>query len=76
MLQLLFICILQIILFGFFGGLFIVPLNATIQFFADDRYIGKILAGNNFIQNIFMILFLTFFYTICLFGLKYYKHYL
>jgi len=48
------------ILFGFFGGLFIVPLNATIQFFADDKYIGKILAGNNFIQNIVMISFLLF----------------
>ena len=48
------------ILFGVFGGLFIVPLNATIQFFAEDKYIGKILAGNNFIQNIIMILFLFF----------------
>ncbi len=44
--------------FGFFGGLLIVPLNATIQFFAPSKDTGKILAGNNFIQNIAMIAFL------------------
>ncbi|HBO39031.1 MAG TPA: acyl-[ACP]--phospholipid O-acyltransferase [Pasteurellaceae bacterium] len=44
--------------FGFFGGLFIVPLNATIQFFAPQATSGKIMAGNNFLQNIFMVAFL------------------
>ncbi len=44
--------------FGFFGGLFIVPLNATIQYFAPEKISGKIMAGNNFIQNIFMVIFL------------------
>ncbi len=44
--------------FGFFGGLLIVPLNSTIQFFAPKKDMGKILAGNNFMQNISMILFL------------------
>ncbi len=44
--------------FGLFGGLFIVPLNATIQFFAPEAKMGKIIAGNNFIQNIAMIGFL------------------
>jgi len=47
------------LLFGFFGGLFIVPLNATIQFFAAPAQLGTILAGNNFIQNIIMVLFLV-----------------
>ncbi len=42
-------------LFGFFGGLFIVPLNALIQFFAHDDEMGTIMAGNNFIQNVVMI---------------------
>ncbi|MEA3491795.1 MAG: acyl-[ACP]--phospholipid O-acyltransferase [Campylobacterota bacterium] len=46
------------IAFGFFGGLFIVPLNASIQYFAKSSQLGMILAGNNFIQNIIMILFL------------------
>lgn len=44
--------------FGLFGGLFIVPLNATIQYFAPEKTSGKIMAGNNFIQNIFMVAFL------------------
>ncbi len=46
--------------FGFFGGLFIVPLNALIQFLAPQKYLGTILAGNNFVQNISMIGFLIF----------------
>ena len=44
--------------FGFFGGLFIVPLNATIQYFAPETESGKIMAGNNFLQNVFMVAFL------------------
>ncbi|MDD5405516.1 MAG: acyl-[ACP]--phospholipid O-acyltransferase [Sulfurovaceae bacterium] len=48
------------LLFGFFGGFFIVPLNALIQFLSPQKQLGVILAGNNFIQNIFMILFLFF----------------
>ncbi|MBF0752568.1 MULTISPECIES: acyl-[ACP]--phospholipid O-acyltransferase [unclassified Pasteurella] len=44
--------------FGFFGGLFIVPLNSTIQYFAPEKISGKIMAGNNFIQNVFMVGFL------------------
>jgi acyl-[acyl-carrier-protein]-phospholipid O-acyltransferase/long-chain-fatty-acid--[acyl-carrier-protein] ligase len=47
------------ILFGFFGGLFIVPLNASIQYFAKAPQLGTVLAGNNFIQNIVMVLFLV-----------------
>ncbi|WP_300365269.1 acyl-[ACP]--phospholipid O-acyltransferase [Hydrogenimonas sp.] len=45
--------------FGFFGGLVIVPFNATIQYLAPDHKMGTILAGNNFIQNIAMVLFLV-----------------
>lgn len=44
--------------FGFFGGLFIVPLNATIQFFAPEKTSGRIMAGNNFVQNVLMVAFL------------------
>ncbi len=46
------------LLFGFFGGLVIVPLNASIQYFAKEKELGTILAGNNFIQNSVMVLFL------------------
>ncbi|WP_373778900.1 acyl-[ACP]--phospholipid O-acyltransferase [Glaesserella sp.] len=45
-------------LFGVFGGMFIVPLNATIQFFAPEKSSGKIMAGNNFVQNVSMVVFL------------------
>jgi len=45
-------------LFGFFAGLFIVPLNALIQFNAAKDELGLVIAGNNFIQNVFMTFFL------------------
>jgi len=44
--------------YGFFGGLFVVPLNALIQFNASDSDLGTILAGNNFVQNVCMLTFL------------------
>jgi acyl-[acyl-carrier-protein]-phospholipid O-acyltransferase/long-chain-fatty-acid--[acyl-carrier-protein] ligase len=44
--------------FGFFAGLFIVPLNAIIQFSSPNHMLGKILAGNNLVQNISMFTFL------------------
>ena len=46
-------------LFGVCGGFLLVPLNATIQYLAPEKQMGKIIAGNNFIQNIFMIAFLV-----------------
>ena len=51
-------------LFGLFSGFIMVPLNARIQFLSPRVHLGTILAGNNFIQNIFMFSFLmltTFF---------------
>lgn len=48
------------LIFGISGAFFIVPLNALIQFNAKEKELGKVLAGNNFIQNIFMFLFLAF----------------
>jgi acyl-[acyl-carrier-protein]-phospholipid O-acyltransferase/long-chain-fatty-acid--[acyl-carrier-protein] ligase len=44
---------------GFFGSIFIIPLNALIQFNAKENELGTVLAGNNFIQNICMLLFLS-----------------
>ena len=49
---------MTILSFGFFAGLFIVPLNAIIQFESPHKILGKILAGNNFMQNVSMFLFL------------------
>ncbi len=46
----------SIFLFGYGAGLFIVPLNSLIQIEADEKNLGKILAGNNLVQNFIMFL--------------------
>ncbi|WP_110686577.1 acyl-[ACP]--phospholipid O-acyltransferase [Salinicola aestuarinus] len=43
---------------GLMGGLFIVPLNALIQFHAREGELGRVLAANNWIQNLAMLGFL------------------
>lgn len=43
---------------GFMGGMFIVPLNALVQFHADSKALGKVLAANNWVQNVCMLTFL------------------
>ena len=47
--------IIAFIILGCFCGAFIVPLNALIQFNAGKQDMGKVLATNNLIQNIFML---------------------
>lgn len=51
--------VLNLLLLGMFGGLFIIPLNALIQLHANQHELGRILAGNNYIQNITMLGFLA-----------------
>lgn len=55
---------LSIIGFGFFGGLFIIPLNALIQTHADITQLGSVLAANNWVQNLTMISFLILTYMV------------
>lgn len=55
---------LAIIGFGFFGGLFIIPLNALIQMHADISQLGSVLAANNWVQNLTMISFLMMTYLV------------
>lgn len=43
---------------GFAGGIFIVPLNALIQYHAHEQELGRTLAANNWVQNIVMLSFL------------------
>jgi acyl-[acyl-carrier-protein]-phospholipid O-acyltransferase / long-chain-fatty-acid--[acyl-carrier-protein] ligase len=43
---------------GLFGGLLLIPLNALIQFHSEEDEVGRVLAGNNFFQNVFMLTFL------------------
>ncbi len=45
------LCFLAI---GTMGGIFIVPLNALIQFHAGENEMGRILAVNNWVQNVVM----------------------
>jgi len=45
-------------LFGVFSGFLMVPLNAQIQFLSPRVHLGTVIAGSNFIQNIFMFFFL------------------
>ena len=46
-------------IFGFSAGLILVPLNATIQLQAPANILGKILAGNNLMQSLFMFTLLV-----------------
>jgi len=56
--------------YGFASGLLLVPLNTLIQFVTPKRMMGKVLAGNNFIQYLFMFVFLFFTTIIAYFGYK------
>jgi acyl-[acyl-carrier-protein]-phospholipid O-acyltransferase/long-chain-fatty-acid--[acyl-carrier-protein] ligase len=44
---------------GLSGGLFIIPLNALIQYHANPEKVGTVLAGNNWVQNVTMLAFLV-----------------
>lgn len=50
--------LIMFVLYGAFGGMLIVPLNALVQFNAKDSHLGKVMATNNFIQTVFMLGFL------------------
>lgn len=52
------LCAFAFLLIGASGALMIIPLNAMIQFNADESHLGRVLAGNNFIQNVAMLSFL------------------
>lgn len=46
------------VLLGILGGVFIVPLNALIQYHAGEHQLGEVLAANNLVQNLVMLAFL------------------
>ncbi|MBK8454341.1 MAG: acyl-[ACP]--phospholipid O-acyltransferase [Thiofilum sp.] len=50
---------LNFLVLGIMGGLFVVPLNALMQYHAENNQLGRILATNNLIQNIAMLGFLV-----------------
>lgn len=49
---------LDFMFIGIMGGMFIVPLNALIQYHAKENNLGRVLAANNLVQNIGMLFFL------------------
>ena len=46
----------DIVMLGFFGGLYIVPLLALVQQRSDKKYLSRIIAGNNIINALLMVL--------------------
>lgn len=65
---------LNFVFIGLMGGLFIVPLNALIQFHAAEQELGTVLAANNWIQNLAMLGFLILTALFALVGVD--SHYL
>lgn len=49
---------LLIMVYGFFGGCYLVPLNTILQLNSPVHSLGRMLAGKNFLQNLLMLLFL------------------
>ncbi len=50
----------DIVLLGFFGGLYIVPLLALVQQRSDKKHLSRIIAGNNIINALLMVLSAVF----------------
>ncbi|MGB1311442.1 MAG: MFS transporter, partial [Leucothrix sp.] len=61
---------LDFLFIGMMGGLFIVPLNSLIQYHASEKALGRVLAANNLIQNIGMLLFLVVTVVFAVMGLS------
>ena len=57
------------LVFGLSMAFMLVPLNAYIQHLSPNVHLGTILAGNNFIQNIFMVGFLALTTVFAYFGM-------
>ena len=56
------------LLFGVCAGFLMVPLNSLIQYLSPNVHLGTVLAGNNFVQNIFMFCFLILTSVFAYFG--------
>lgn len=64
-----FMLSMAFLVFGIFGGMFVVPLNALIQFNARKRVLGTILAGNNWFHSVAMFLMLCLTTVVSLYDL-------
>ncbi|MEY4640515.1 MAG: hypothetical protein RLZZ227_509 [Pseudomonadota bacterium] len=63
-----FMAALLFFFIGIMGGIFIVPLNALIQYFAGEAALGRTLAASNWLQNVNMLLFLLLTMAFALLG--------
>ncbi|MDD5401075.1 MAG: MFS transporter [Sulfurimonas sp.] len=61
---------IEFVLFGLFSGMLLVPLNAKIQHLSPDIHLGTIVAGNNFVQTLFMFSFLMLTTLFAYFGMN------
>jgi len=48
--------IADVLLIGFFGGLYIVPLMALVQQRSDPEHLSRVIAGNNIINALMMVM--------------------
>ena len=48
--------IVDVVLIGFFGGLYIVPLMALVQQRSEPEHMSRVIAGNNIINALLMVL--------------------
>jgi len=48
--------VFDVVLIGFFGGLYIVPLMAMVQQRSDPKHLSRVIAGNNIINSLLMVL--------------------
>lgn len=56
--------------FGIFAAFLLVPLNAQIQHLTSNVHLGVVLAANNFVQNVFMFVFLIITTIFAYFGMN------
>ena len=47
--------VLDILLIGVFGGIYIVPLYALVQQRSEPTYLSRVIAGNNILNAVFMV---------------------
>ena len=48
--------IVDVVMIGFFGGLYIVPLMALVQQRSEPKHMSRVIAGNNIINALLMVL--------------------
>tara|TARA_B100001248_G_scaffold262733_1_gene261898 strand:- start:18902 stop:20173 length:1272 start_codon:yes stop_codon:yes gene_type:complete len=50
-----FVILLSLLLFALFGGLYIVPLYSMVQKYSDPKVLSRVIAGNNILNALFMV---------------------